>query len=111
MKQADVQQYKKRLVDRQAELKSQLDEDAESSDVVELDQSRMGRLSRVDALQAQQMAMEAARRHRRELARIARALERVEAGEYGLCMACGEEIDPRRIEIDPAVARCINCAK
>lgn len=111
MKQADVQQYQERLIERKAELETQLDEDAESSDVVELDQSRMGRLSRVDALQAQQMAMEAARRHRRELARIARALERVELGEYGICVACGEEIDPRRLNIDLAAARCIDCAR
>lgn len=111
MNKAELQELKQKLVDLQTDLKVRLKDDEESSGVVELDQSRQGRLSRIDALQAQEMARESARRHRRELARVSAALERVEAGEYGDCVACGEEIDPRRLDIDPAAARCIDCAR
>jgi len=111
MKQQRLEQLKQELEARKKELKARLSDDEASGEVVELDQARMGRLSRVDAMQAQQMALEAARRHRRELRHIANALARVESGDYGVCTECGEDIDPRRLEIDPAAACCIECAQ
>lgn len=77
---------------------------------VELDQQSVGRLSRMDALQVQAMAMETSRRRAGELRRIAAALARMEAGEYGYCVECGEEIAVRRLELDPAAPLCIECA-
>ncbi len=77
---------------------------------VELDQQSVGRLSRMDALQVQAMAQETSRRRAAELRRIAAALARMEEGEYGYCVECGEEIAVRRLELDPATPLCINCA-
>jgi DnaK suppressor protein len=37
------------------------------------------------------------------------ALERIEKGEYGICMECGEEIAPRRMEVRPFSRYCIDC--
>lgn len=37
------------------------------------------------------------------------ALERIEKGEYGICMECGEEISPRRMEVRPFSRYCIEC--
>ena len=82
----------------------------EASKTVELDQSSVGRLSRMDALQGQAMSQERDRRRQIELQKIAAALRRVDAGEYGLCVACGEEIAVKRLELDPAVPLCIDCA-
>ena len=82
----------------------------EQAGVVELDQTRVGRLSRMDAMQAQAMAMETVRRRDLELRDVDAALKRVEDGEYGFCAACGEEIDPRRLEVDPTARHCIQCA-
>ena len=77
---------------------------------VELDQQSVGRLSRMDALQGQAMAQaQEVRRHAR-LQQIDAALERLDAGEYGYCVACGDDIPAKRLAIDPAVARCISCA-
>ncbi len=28
----------------------------------------------------------------------------------GICIECGEQIDPRRLEVMPHAARCIHCA-
>ena len=77
---------------------------------VELDQTRVGRLSRVDALQGQAMAQAAQRRREGELARIDAALARLDEGDYGLFVQCGEPIALKRLELDPAVATCIGCA-
>ena len=46
-----------------------------------------------------------------ERARRAAALRRVETGDYGWCLNCDEEIDVRRLEIDPAAPLCLDCAR
>jgi DnaK suppressor protein len=37
------------------------------------------------------------------------ALEQIAKGEYGICMSCGEEISPRRMEVRPFSRYCIEC--
>jgi DnaK suppressor protein len=41
---------------------------------------------------------------------IQAALERIEAGTYGLCDSCGEEIGEARLKVVPEATRCVNCA-
>lgn len=82
----------------------------EAAKTVELDQSSVGRLSRMDALQGQAMSRERDRRRQIELQKIAAALRRIEAGDYGDCVRCGEEIAIGRLELDPATPLCIDCA-
>ncbi len=101
---------KKRLLAQREELEAIGESSAESRKPVELDQSMVGRLSRMDALQVQAMANETERRRQTELKRIEAALERIEEGEYGWCITCGEEIAAKRLELDPAAALCIDCA-
>jgi DnaK suppressor protein len=77
---------------------------------VSLDQQSVGRLSRQDSLQVQAMAKAADARRAAELRRIEAALQRLRDGEYGWCVECGEAVDPKRLEIDPAAPRCRACA-
>jgi RNA polymerase-binding transcription factor len=37
------------------------------------------------------------------------ALERLESSAYGECLDCGEAIEPRRLDRDPAAALCVTC--
>jgi RNA polymerase-binding transcription factor DksA len=46
-----------------------------------------------------------------EIERIRAALARIEAGEFGVCVRCGEEISPERLDVLPATPFCRNCAK
>jgi len=78
---------------------------------VELDQTTVGRLSRMDAMQRQAMAQAAERQRQVQVQRLAAALERLEAGDYGFCVRCGEPIGARRLAVDPAVPTCIGCAR
>ena len=78
--------------------------------VVSLDQQSVGRVSRMDALQGQAMAQASERQRVAELARIDAAVHRIDAGTYGDCLSCGEEIAPGRLEADPAASLCIACA-
>ncbi|HUZ00786.1 MAG TPA: TraR/DksA C4-type zinc finger protein [Thermomicrobiaceae bacterium] len=44
-----------------------------------------------------------------EFAEIDLALERIERGVYGLCVDCGEPIDPARMKALPSALRCVRC--
>lgn len=46
-----------------------------------------------------------------ELDQIEVALQRIDAGTYGTCDACGQEIAAERLAALPFVAQCIECAK
>jgi RNA polymerase-binding transcription factor DksA len=39
------------------------------------------------------------------------ALTKVDEGSYGRCERCGAQIDPERLEILPATALCVDCAR
>jgi DnaK suppressor protein len=47
---------------------------------------------------------------RREIQQIDAALQRIDAGEYGVCRDCGQEIDPRRLTALPYALLCTECA-
>lgn len=110
MDEEQLAHYRQLLLSRRDELRRREAEGSEATATVELDQQSVGRLSRMDALQAQQMAHETVRRRRRELMRIEAALQRMDAGEYGCCVACGEDMDPRRLDVDPSHTHCVACA-
>ncbi len=110
MKKTDLNRFRKRLLERQAEIEALIGASAESRDVVELDQTRQGRLSRMDALQGQAMAQATNERRRLELKKIKAALKRMEDGDYGYCVSCGEDVEPKRLEFDPAAPLCMDCA-
>ena len=62
-------------------------------------------------MHAQQAAEEGPRQRKRQLQRIEGALRRIEAGEYGNCFVCEEELDIAALSIDPTTTRCGNCAE
>ncbi len=47
---------------------------------------------------------------RREIEQVDAALERIDAGEYGVCRDCGQDIDPRRLSALPYALLCTECA-
>ena len=91
------------------ELRALSDGSREGRAPVELDQQSVGRLSRMDAMQQQSMDLAREERRRHRLAVLAAALRRLDADDYGYCLACGEDILPERLEIDPAVTLCVAC--
>lgn len=106
----DPEYFKKRLEERLAAIIDD-QEEKKGENPVELDQARVGRLSRMDAMQQQAIAQEAARLAGLERQRIEAALKRIDAGEYGYCIVCGEEIAEGRLRFDPSVLTCIACAR
>jgi DnaK suppressor protein len=46
---------------------------------------------------------------RQELTAMNDALGRLEAGTYGICENCGEEIAEERLQVAPCAACCVKC--
>lgn len=107
---SDLAQVRRDLADRLDGLRRTTEATTDDRRPVELDQSSVGRLSRMDALQMQAMAQATERRRAQEITRIEAALKRIDHGDYGWCATCGEAIAPKRLEADPTVATCIDCA-
>ena len=105
----ETDNFRQRLLALRDGILAMEDTDRDSQRPVELDQPSIGRLSRMDALQAQQMAQETARRRQQHLQRIEGALRRIDSDDFGYCALCEEEIDRRRLNIDPTTTRCIDC--
>ncbi|MEZ4217772.1 MAG: TraR/DksA family transcriptional regulator [Myxococcota bacterium] len=45
-----------------------------------------------------------------ELGHIDAALARIDAGCFGICDACGADIDPMRLDALPSADLCVDCA-
>lgn len=102
--------YRDRLEGLIAELEAMDSLTEDSRKPVELDQTTQGRLSRMDALQVQAMQEATADRRRSEKMRAKAALERMDAGDFGYCVSCGEDIPKKRLDHDPTVPTCVDCA-
>lgn len=107
----DLQRFKSLLLNLKAALLEAGETGQQAEEVVELDQTRVGRLSRMDAMQAQAMSLETGRRRRQQLVKIEASVELIRAGDYGDCLECGEAINPGRLEADPTATFCIQCAE
>lgn len=103
--------FRQRLTRDLAELDSEDTRGRDGQKTVPLDQQSVGRLSRMDALQQQAMARATATRRAQMRQRINAALARLDEGEYGYCLGCGEEIAVKRLELDPTASTCISCAR
>ncbi|MGD8326347.1 MAG: TraR/DksA family transcriptional regulator [Sphingomonadales bacterium] len=99
------------LLKAKADLEGTSSSAEESRKAVELDQTKVGRLSRMDAIQQQAMDNAIEARRQNSLKRITAALKRLDEGEYGYCLKCGDEIAAARLHIDPATPLCADCAE
>lgn len=107
----DLEEYRARLLALREEIGRLHDVSNDSRAVVELDQQSVGRLSRMDAIQQQAMALATEQQRQLQVKRIDSALARIDAGTYGECVRCGEEISEKRLMADLTITLCIDCAR
>ena len=101
--------YRAVIEEELAQLQALTDAGGADRSPVALDQQSIGRVSRVDSLQVQAMAHASERRRKARRSQLVEALKRLDAGEFGWCAECGEAIAGKRLDIDPAVTRCVEC--
>lgn len=102
--------YLARLNAELVELQSASAATAADRKPVELDQQSVGRLSRMDAMQQQAMAAARDGRRHGRIRALRAAIRRIETGDFGWCDTCGEAIAPARLDLDPTIMRCRDCA-
>ena len=103
----DENEVRNRLVAKQAELQGRIagTQATERKEVAEgeNDGAQLWSVSDVrDDLDAQATG---------ELEQVNQALERLNAGEYGNCVECGEPIGETRLQVLPYATLCIQCAE
>jgi len=109
LSQKQLEEFRSALDSLAIELAEILSETAEAARPVELDQPAIGRVSRIDAIQQQKM-LEANREAQRARLQLVRsALHRMDDGEYGDCLSCGDEVGLPRLRARPESLNCIEC--
>ena len=109
MNSCDQHKYLKHLEEALYEVEKYLESSEDAAAAVEPDKG-LGRLSRLEAMQDQQLVMEMRRRKKRQLAEIKSAISRLEMGNYGSCIFCGQIISPDRLEVSPEAQTCMRCS-
>jgi RNA polymerase-binding protein DksA len=66
-------------------------------------------MDQVQAAEARELAIRNLDRSARRLRQIEDALRRLEAGGYGTCANCDEEIGPKRLRAVPWTQLCLKC--
>ncbi|MFV2003066.1 MAG: TraR/DksA family transcriptional regulator [Paracoccaceae bacterium] len=101
---------RKQLIGMLSDIKLQDQRGLDGTRTVKLDQQAVGRLSRMDAIQQQAMAKATQARRNQQKQRITNALSRMDDGEFGYCMQCGDQIAEKRLAFDPSAPTCLTCA-
>ena len=102
----DIHKFKKRLLDKERELQSdiaRLEEEARAVGEAEVgDQSDAATASQgaSESLQEEALASQT-------LVEVQDALRRIEDGTYGKCTQCGRDIEPARLEAIPWARYCL----
>jgi DnaK suppressor protein len=103
--------YAERLLTELDQIAQAQQDTQEDRKPVVLDQQSVGRLSRMDALQGQAMAKAIQGRRDGRARAIMAALARLDGDDFGWCDACGEFIGIKRLDLDPTIQRCVDCAR
>ncbi|MDH3760535.1 MAG: TraR/DksA C4-type zinc finger protein [Gammaproteobacteria bacterium] len=109
LQQQQIDELRGLLEEKQGELEIQLASGEDATKPVTLDQQSVGRVSRIDAIQQQQMAIASQQQAEQIAKRIELALQRIDKGEYGYCLQCGESIGFARLQVQPFASLCLEC--
>jgi RNA polymerase-binding transcription factor len=100
--------FAERLRGQQVSLEEELRLAEEAARPVSLDLP-IGRITRMDAMQDQQMALARTKRIQLRMRAVAAALGRIQAGTFGVCPSCDDDIGLVRLEARPDLPLCRDC--
>lgn len=103
----DLERISQSLLNEKMELEKRIDAiHSHARDPLEADSAEQ-------AAQLGNVAVKVALEHEalQEVTEINAALQRLEAGNYGICASCGEDIGKERLEARPWSSQCLDCAE
>lgn len=105
-KKAEV--YRKRLLAKQEELQRQVTKSEQDGRQVDADTTQ-DIADKAANSYTKEFLFHQSDDNRRILQLVNEALERLKNGSYGLCVACHEEVQVKRLEAVPWARHCIEC--
>jgi RNA polymerase-binding transcription factor len=100
--------YRKRLLEKQAELLrlvSKSDQDGREAD----EEGTQDIADKAANAYTKEFLFHQSHDNRLILQLVDEALDRVREGTYGVCVACGEDVQVKRLEAVPWARHCIEC--
>jgi len=100
--------FKKRLEERQQALRrtvSRTEEDGRTAD----QDTAQDIADRAASSYTKEFLFSQSNNDRQLLQMVEVALQRIREGTFGECLACGDEINPKRLEAVPWTRHCIEC--
>ena len=100
--------FKKRLEERQRELRFNVSRTAQDGREADLE-SAQDVADRAANSYTKEFLFSQSSNERQTLQMVDGALDRIREGTFGECIACGAEINPKRLEAVPWTRHCIEC--
>lgn len=100
--------FKKRLEDRQRELRQTVNRTAQDGRDADLE-SVQDIADRAAQSYNKEFLFHQSNNERQLLQMVESALARINEGTFGQCISCGEEINPKRLDAVPWTRHCIAC--
>jgi DnaK suppressor protein len=100
--------FKKRLEERQRELRFTVSRTAQDGREADLE-SAQDVADRAANSYTKEFLFSQSNSERQTLLMVDNALDRIREGTFGECIACGTEINPKRLEAVPWTRHCIEC--
>ncbi|MGI9101149.1 MAG: TraR/DksA family transcriptional regulator [Terriglobales bacterium] len=108
MEKKKVEYFKKKLEERQQQLKrnvSRTEQDGRTSDL----DSAQDIADRAASSYNKEFLFHQSNSERQLLQMVEGALSRIREGSFGQCISCGKDINPKRLEAVPWTRHCIEC--
>jgi len=107
MKKKDVEYFKKFLGKRLEDLLSQADSTV--SGMIDPKENFPDPTDRASLEADRNFMLRIRDRENKLIKKIKKALDRIEAGTFGICESCGEDISTERLKARPVTTQCIDC--
>jgi len=108
MEKKKLEVFKKRLEERQRELRSAMNRTAQDGRDADLE-SAQDIADRAANSYNKEFLFSQSSNERQLLQMVDSALSRIREGSFGQCISCGEDINPKRLEAVPWTRHCIEC--
>jgi DnaK suppressor protein len=103
-----LEAFKKRLEDRQRELRQNVSRNEQDGRAADMD-SAQDIADRASSSYTKEFLFHQSSNERQTLQMVEGALNRIREGTFGECINCGNEINPKRLEAVPWTRYCIEC--
>src|SRR5271169_969545 len=108
MEKKRLEAFRKRLEDRQQELRHNVNRTAQDGREADLE-SAQDIADRAANSYNKEFLFHQSNNERQLLQMVEGALDRIREGSFGQCISCGEEINSKRLEAVPWTRHCIAC--